>query len=129
MSSLFCKLNIGAAVATAMLISMPVQGASDSTKCNAEAQQSVEVTTPEARYRLSRREAYAAYEEARNACRQTSSTEQTACMRDAKKQLQDDPAYAKVQHHSHPTSGCGLPEIRNIHLWNSSQAAGWRSLH
>ena len=97
MSSLFCKLNIGAAVATAMLISMPVQAASDGTKSNAEVQQLVEVTTPEARYRLSRREAYAAYEEARNACRQTSSTERTACMRDAKKQLHDDLAYAKVQ--------------------------------
>jgi hypothetical protein len=97
MNSLFSKLGMSAAIVSAMLIPMQGQAASDTATSAAEAQQLVENFTPEAQYRLSRREAYAAYNEALQRCRQSGGAERTACMRDAKSQLRDDLAYAKAQ--------------------------------
>lgn len=61
----------------------------------AEARQLIDESTPEARYKNARREAYAAYEEAKNACKQLQKSERTACLKEARSYLQDDLAYAR----------------------------------
>jgi hypothetical protein len=61
----------------------------------AEARQMVEDTTPQAQYNTSRREAYAAYQEALNECKKMRGTEKTACTKEAKGYLQSGLAEAK----------------------------------
>lgn len=95
MSSQSHKLSLSAVLVAAMLTSMPVQAVVSGELSPAEKQQLVESMTPEAQYRLSQREAYAAYDEARKACRQAGASERTTCMQAAKSQLRDDLEYAK----------------------------------
>lgn len=61
----------------------------------AEARQTVEDTTPRAQYNTSKREAQAAYQEALNDCKKMRGTEKTACMKEARGNLQNDLAEAK----------------------------------
>lgn len=72
---------------------------------NAPAHQLTQEFTPQAQYRLARREAYAAYEEMVRRCGQTTGTDRSACMQEARGYLRDDLAYAKQHLQSGNTVG------------------------
>lgn len=72
---------------------------------SSEARQTTEDTTPRAQYSTSKREAQAAYQEALNDCKKVRGTEKTACMKEARTNLQSDLAEAKKMLGSSTSSG------------------------
>jgi hypothetical protein len=72
------------------------QSSSD-TMSKAEARQMHEDFSPTAQYNLSKREAYAAYDEALKACKGMRGTDRRSCNKDAQSQLKNDLAYAKQE--------------------------------
>lgn len=70
-------------------------GAAQDAMSRAEAMQTIEDTTPQARHKTATREAHAAYQEALADCRKMRAAERTPCMKEAKTNLQSDLAEAK----------------------------------
>jgi hypothetical protein len=93
MNSLFPKLAGALIVTGAVLYAVPAYAANDAMS-RAEARQMTEQFTPQAQYELSRREAYAAYQETLKACHETVKADRS-CTKNAQKQLQQDLADAK----------------------------------
>jgi hypothetical protein len=69
--------------------------AAQDSMSKAEARQTVEDTSPRAQYNRARKEAQAAYKEALADCQKMRGAEKTACMKEAKTNLQNDLADAK----------------------------------
>jgi hypothetical protein len=92
MDSIFPRLASAMILVVTALYAIPAQAA-DKAMDQAEARQLTEQFTPQAQYRLSRREAYAAYQEALQGCRQNGKADRS-CSQEAKRQLQEDLADA-----------------------------------
>lgn len=89
-TSVVMALILGSAFA------FPTLAASPATS-KAEAAQTTEDFSPQAQYKLSQKEAHAAYRMNVNDCKSMSGKEKTSCMKDAKTQLREDLASAKSQ--------------------------------
>lgn len=81
----------------AMLVSLPSAYAARTAEDRAEAQQSKEDVSPQGQYRIAKKEADAAYQEALTNCKKMSKADRTACMKDAKAAHQADLAQAKKE--------------------------------
>lgn len=105
MNSLFPKISLAMALSAAALTTLPAHAESQAMHA-AEMRQMHETFTRKAEYQLSRREAYAAYQDAMKACGHQGRTEHASCMRNAKSHLHQDIAYAE-RHYGHGASMMG----------------------
>jgi hypothetical protein len=78
----------------ALFYASPVHGQNNAMS-QAEARQMQEQFTPQAQYRLSEREARAAYQDAVRDCQQMDRTKRSSCVRDARDLLRQDLADAR----------------------------------
>lgn len=74
--------------------------------------QLTENRSPEASFNRSRREAYAAYNEAVKGCKDLSGKDRGACVKDAKSNLRDDLAYARNQFGEEASTSTGSSASR-----------------
>ncbi|MDB5855857.1 MAG: hypothetical protein JWR22_3898 [Herminiimonas sp.] len=88
MDSILPRVASAIILVVTALYAIPAHAA-DKAMDQAEARQLTEQFTPKAQYRLSRREAYAAYQEALQGCRQNGKADRP-CTQEAKRQLQED---------------------------------------
>jgi hypothetical protein len=103
MDNIFPKVASALVLMATALYAIPVYATNDAMN-RAEDRQLTEQFTPDAQYRLSRREAFAAYQEALQGCRQGDKSDRS-CMREANRQLQQDLGDAKQ--HSHGVASMG----------------------
>lgn len=80
-----------------MLVSLPLAYAAGTAEDRVEAQQSREDMSPQGQYKIAKKEADAAYQEALTNCKKMSKADRTACMKDAKAAHQADLAQAKKE--------------------------------
>jgi hypothetical protein len=92
MDSIFPRVASAIILVVTALYAIPAHAA-DKAMDQAEARQLTEQFTPQAQFRLSRREAYAAYQQALQGCRQNGKADRS-CTQEAKRQLQEDLADA-----------------------------------
>lgn len=77
----------------------------------ARARQLQPIPGPQAQYRNAKREAYAAFEEAARSCRGAVLENRVDCMRDARRRLHADLAYAERERETATSSGSGGGEV------------------
>ncbi len=77
------------------ILTLPAVHAAKSAENKAEAQQMTEDMSPQGQYKIAKKEAAAAYQQALSDCKKMSKAERNSCVKEAKSNYQADLAQAK----------------------------------
>jgi uncharacterized paraquat-inducible protein A len=105
MNNILTRLSVGLALSAAFLSPVSIHAAQNDAMSRAEARQMQEQFTPQAQYRLSEREARAAYQDAMRDCQQMDKTKRAGCMRAAREHMRQDLADARQKMHGASSYG------------------------